>query len=140
MEVLDYGPQAWYLLRDEQELYLDVNCNHSFVGYSFTMQLNREEAAKYQRHGRAYLDQLAQAVQYSAPGVSASQSIYKDRLVEPEVSARANDAIRLWRWRAPAPYLRGRPLNCERETPISLGLLTVSRRKVDGLRDRSEIR
>ncbi|UGS89775.1 hypothetical protein KOL96_17610 [Ralstonia wenshanensis] len=96
MEVLEYGPQGWYLLRDGQQLYLDVDCNHSFVGYSFTMQLNSVEAAKYWRQGRGYLNELAQAVQYSAPGVSGSGSIYKGRLVAAEVSTRANDAIRLW--------------------------------------------
>ena len=96
MEVLEYGPQAWYLLRDGQQLYLDVNCNHSFAYYSFTMQLNSDEAAKYRRRGRAYLDELAQAIQYSAPGVSASASIYKARLVTSEAGAQVNDAIRSW--------------------------------------------
>ena len=96
MEVLEYGPQAWYLLRDGQQLYLDVNCNHSFAYYSFTMELNSDEAAKYRRRGRAYLDELAHTIQYSAPGVSGSGSLYKDRLVCPEAALRINDAIRQW--------------------------------------------
>lgn len=96
VEVLEYGPQAWYLLRDGQELYLDVNCNHSFAYYSFTMQLNSDEAAKYRRRGRAYLGELAQAIQYSAPGVVGSASRYKDRLVAAETSIHVSDAIRLW--------------------------------------------
>lgn len=77
-------------------MYLDVNCNHSFAGYSFTIQLNSDEAAKYRRKGRAYLDELAQAIQYSAPGVLGSRSIYKDRLAPSDVTAQINDAIRLW--------------------------------------------
>ena len=96
MEVLEYGPHAWYLLRDGQQLYLDVNCNHSFAYYSFTMQLNNDEAAKYRRRGGPYLDELAHAIQYSAPGVSGSRSIYTDRLAAPEITAEVNNAIKLW--------------------------------------------
>lgn len=84
------------MLRDGQQLYLDFDCNHSFVGYSFTMQLNSDEAANYRRRGRAYLDELAQAIQYSAPGVSGSGSIYKDRFLTPEAASRVNDVIKLW--------------------------------------------
>jgi hypothetical protein len=97
VEVLEHAAHDWYLLWDGQQLYLDVNCNHSFVGYSFTMQLNVDEAATYRRRGRPYLDELAQAIQYSAPGVSGSRSIYKGRQVEPAASAQVNDAIRQWR-------------------------------------------
>lgn len=96
VEVLEYGPQAWYLLGEGQQLYLDVNCNHSFVQYSFTMQLNSNEAAKYRRRGRAYLDELAHAIQYSAPGVSGNRSIYENRGVPPETISRLNEAISLW--------------------------------------------
>ena len=96
VEVLEYGPQTWYLLREGQQLYLDVNCNHSFACYSFTMQLNGDEAAKYRRRRRAYLDELAQAIQYSAPGASESRSMYKDRPVVSVVRVQVNDAIRLW--------------------------------------------
>ena len=96
IEVLEYGPQAWYLLSDGDRLYLDVNCNHSFVGYSFTMQLNLEEVAEYRRRRRAYIDELAHAIQRSAPGISGTGSIYKERLVAAEVSAEVNDAIRVW--------------------------------------------
>lgn len=95
VEVLEYGPQAWYLLREGRHLYLDVNCSHSFVGYNFTMQLNSDEAAKYRRRGRVYVDELAQAIQYSAPGVSGNCSRYKDRLVAPQAAARVNEAIKL---------------------------------------------
>lgn len=103
VEVLEYGPQAWYLLRDGQQLYLDVDCNHSFAYYSFTMRLNSDEAAQYWRRVRAYLDELARAIQHSAPGVSGSRSIYKDRLVVADTSTKANEAIQLW--------LAGRRLN-----------------------------
>jgi hypothetical protein len=94
--VLEYGPQAWYLLRDGPQLYLDVNCNHSFVSYSFTMQLHRDEAAKYRRQGRAYLDELAQVIQYAGPGSSDGLSAYKVRNLAPDVSARVNGGIKLW--------------------------------------------
>ncbi|WP_343662387.1 hypothetical protein [Ralstonia sp.] len=93
MEVLENGPQAWYLLRDGQQLYLDVNCSHSFVEYSFTMLLNSKEAAQYRRRGRAFLDELAHTIQFSAPGVSGTLSIYKERLVAPGVIAQVNKAI-----------------------------------------------
>lgn len=97
--VLEYGPQAWYLLRDGQQLYLDVNCNYSFVGYSFTMELNSDEAAKYRLHGIAYLDKLAQGVQQSSPCGIGSASSYKPRLVRSHVSEAATIAIKKW-WTA----------------------------------------
>lgn len=96
VEVLEYGPQTWYVLRDGQQLYLDVSCNHSFAYYSFTMQLNSDEAAKYRRRGGPYLDDLAHGIQHSAPGVSGSRSIYTDRLAAPEITTEVNNAIKLW--------------------------------------------
>lgn len=97
MEVLEYGPHAWYLLGDGQQMYLDVNCNHSFAYYSFTMQLNSGEVAKYRRQGIAYLDKLAQDVQHSAPGEVGSASSYKHRVVPPHVGEAATIAIKKWR-------------------------------------------
>ena len=102
MKVLDHEPQGWYLLKDEQGLYLDVNCNHSFAGYSFMMRLDFDEAKKYLRQGRHYLNQLAQAVQKSAPGVAGNQSPYKDRMAPSEVNDKANEAIRQWQAKAQA--------------------------------------
>jgi hypothetical protein len=67
MEVIDEGPQAWLLFKREDELFLDVNCSHSAAGYSVLIRLKPEEEAAYAREGRAFLDRLAQDVQYSGP-------------------------------------------------------------------------
>ncbi len=68
MEVLDHGPHAWFLFRKDRNLLLDVNCNHSAVGYSVLICLNSDEVFEYAVGGRAYLDRLSQEVQNSGPG------------------------------------------------------------------------
>ncbi|MBC8065373.1 MAG: GNAT family N-acetyltransferase [Chlorobia bacterium] len=68
MRVVDHAPHAWFLFQKNDELFLDVNCNHSSAGYSILIRLNEEEAAQHAREGRPHLDRLAQAVQDSGPG------------------------------------------------------------------------
>jgi hypothetical protein len=67
MEVIDEGLQLWLLFKREDELFLDVSCDHSAVGYSVLIRLKPEEEAAYARDGRAFLDRLAQEVQDRGP-------------------------------------------------------------------------
>lgn len=97
MKVLDHEPQVWFLLEDEGSLYLDANCNHSFIGYSFLLRLNSEEAAQYKAKGRDYLSWLADDIQNSAPILAASKSRYKGRDLSGEHSERVMTAVREWR-------------------------------------------
>ena len=79
MRVLDHEPQRWFLLEDDGALFLDANCNHSFVGYDFLVQLSPDEALHFQEQGRDYLNWLADDIHNSAPILQLSHSIYKGR-------------------------------------------------------------
>lgn len=72
MQVVDHDPHAWFLFKSEDNLLLDINCNHSAVGHSVLILLTPEETSNYAREGHAYFDQLAQRVHNSGPG-SAQQ-------------------------------------------------------------------
>ena len=97
MKVLDHEPQFWFLLEDEGTLYLDANCNHSFVGYDFLLPLNAEEVGKYRSQGRAFLSWLADDIQNSAPILTASTSKYKGRDVSQSYSVQVTAAVDEWR-------------------------------------------
>lgn len=95
MRVIDHEPASWYLLQNgPSSLLLDVNCSHSFVSYSFLVQLDETEAVLYAERGRDYLNELAHAIHYSAPGVAASHSPYKARNVHPEFGTEVMAAIK----------------------------------------------
>ncbi|MEJ7848610.1 MAG: hypothetical protein WKF92_11035, partial [Pyrinomonadaceae bacterium] len=68
MQVVDHKPHAWFLFQEGNALLLDVNCSHGPAGYGIIIPLNAEEESEYSKKGHAYLDRLAQAVQYSGPG------------------------------------------------------------------------
>lgn len=97
MKVLDHEPQWWFLLEDEGVLYLDVNCNHSFIGYEFLLRLDAGEVAKFRAEGRAYISWLAEEIQNSAPILASSNSRYKGRDVSHEYSGRVTAAVNEWR-------------------------------------------
>jgi hypothetical protein len=79
LRVLDHEPQFWFLLQDSGALFLDVACSHGAVGYGFLMELNEEEVREYKADGHPYLCRLAEAINYSAPGVRGNSSPYKER-------------------------------------------------------------
>lgn len=89
MRVIDSSPQFWYLLEERDDLILTVNCEHSFVGYDFTLKLNSDERSQYEQDGKVYISQLAEAINYSCPIASGSASPYKDR----NIDAQYNSAI-----------------------------------------------
>jgi hypothetical protein len=65
VRVLLGEPAGWYLLEDNGELYLDVNCNQSAVGFSITAQLDPAERAAFAERGRAFAVELAGQIAYS---------------------------------------------------------------------------
>ena len=97
MQVIDHEPASWILVQHGPSLLLDVNCSHSFVLYSFLLQLNEAEAALYVERGRDYLHELAYAIHHSAPGVAASRSPYKARNVDREFGTEVMAAIQAYR-------------------------------------------
>ena len=79
MKILDHEPYAWFLLEEDGILYLDAHCSHGPVDYDVLVALNPAETSAYRTEGRAYLNQLAYDIHYSAPGVIGSTSPFKPR-------------------------------------------------------------
>lgn len=90
-----------FLLQDGPDYYLDVLCNHGAAYYSFLLHLNAVEVESYRTQGPTFLQKLADAVQYSAPGVVGSRSTYLERRASDEVQVRVNAAILAFRNRPP---------------------------------------
>ncbi|MCP5160107.1 MAG: hypothetical protein H7A00_00255 [Hahellaceae bacterium] len=97
MKVIDHAPQWWFLFADNDDLILDVNCNHSFIGYTFTICLDDAERKMYRAQGRDYIDTLARAIHDSVPILEKSNSIYKGRHIGNEFQDEALVAIQEWR-------------------------------------------
>lgn len=97
MKVIDEEKSSWFLFEEDGKLLFDVNCSHSFVGYDFMMFLNEEEIALYKEKGREYLNELANAIDYSSPISKTSTSKYKERYVYEQYSEQSLDAIDVWR-------------------------------------------
>lgn len=79
VDVIDHQPAGWFLLRDGDDLFLDVNCTHGAVGYSWLIMLDGPERRAYQDDGRIVLHRLARAIQDSDPGGRGTTSVYRDR-------------------------------------------------------------
>ncbi|MDO6387048.1 hypothetical protein [Uliginosibacterium sp. 31-12] len=96
MRVIDYEPQFWYLLTENEQLILNVSCEHSFVGYDFTLLLSEEETKKFKEGGKPYINSLAEAINYSAPIARGSSSEYKNRNSQSKYEEFILDAIEQW--------------------------------------------
>jgi hypothetical protein len=97
VRIVDHEPHFWFLAEENGSLFVDANCNHSFVGYSFMIELSPEEMAEYKNKGRGYLNWLAQNIQDSAPILAASNSSYKGRDVSAIYSEKLQLAVESWR-------------------------------------------
>jgi len=64
VEVIQYEPASWYLLREGGNHYLDINCTQSAVSFSILLQFNDEEESRYNAQGRMFLEYLASEVSY----------------------------------------------------------------------------
>lgn len=97
MIVLDDEAYRWFLLQEDDRLFLDAVCSHSAVDYMFLLEMNAEETALFRTKGRAYLGDLAYRIHYSAPGVQGNRSPFKARsLVMTPERKRADAAIDDW--------------------------------------------
>jgi hypothetical protein len=97
MRVIDHEPQWWFLLEQDGAFFLDANCNHSFLGYDFMLQLRPEEQDEYAHEGREFISRLATEIQDSAPILKISTSRFKGRDVSKEYSDKVKKAIESWR-------------------------------------------
>ena len=96
MKVLDHEPQLWFLTEEGGSLFLYANCNHSFAGYSFMIELSPMEQTEYKSRGHSYLSWLAQDIQDTAPILAASNSPYKGRDVSEAHAKNLSAAIKSW--------------------------------------------
>ncbi|QEM82615.1 hypothetical protein [Halomonas binhaiensis] len=97
MKVIDHEDQSWFLFEHDGTLLLDVNCSHSFVGYTYLIALNDDELAAYEKGGHEYLSALAHDVHYTAPIVEDSQSPFRGRDLSRQYSELTMEAVRQWR-------------------------------------------
>lgn len=96
MKVLDHQELEWFLFQYEDKLLLDCNCSHSFIGYSFMIELNSEESEKFHLEGRGFLSELFSAIQNSAPIMKESNSIFKGRDISEIYAKSSIEAVRAW--------------------------------------------
>ncbi len=96
MKVIDHEPQWWFLLEEDDQLFLDANCNHSFVGYDFLIQLNPEERQAYAQEGREFISRLATRIQDSAPILEISASRFKGRDLSRTHGDKVMAAVKHW--------------------------------------------
>jgi hypothetical protein len=66
MEVIDFEAQSWFLLKAENDYFLDVNCNYSAFGFSRLIKLTPFEKKEFNSKGRTSITTLANDVQYHA--------------------------------------------------------------------------
>jgi hypothetical protein len=97
VKVLDHEPHRWFLFEESGNLLLDANCNHSFIGYDFLIQLTPGEIQEYRQRGRDYLNWLSEEIHNSAPILKVSTSIYKGRDLSSLHREAISDAIEAWR-------------------------------------------
>ena len=97
MNVIDTEKQRWFLFEHENRLYLDANCNHSFVGYSYMIELNESELLCYKSEGKEYLNRLSYDIHYPAPIVKDSESAFKGRDVSQQFSLLVDESIKRWK-------------------------------------------
>lgn len=97
MKVVDHQEREWFLFDHEGKLFLDANCNHSFIGYSYMIELNDDERKLYEAGGREYLSKLAYDIHYSAPIVNGSKSVYIGRDETKRLGKLATEAVKIWR-------------------------------------------
>jgi hypothetical protein len=86
MEVVDHQPHGWFLLRDGERYFLDVNARLPLVDISIFLELDGEERAEYVALGRTF-------VEYLAAKVSHWPSRYRSRDVTGPLAQAAAQAI-----------------------------------------------
>jgi hypothetical protein len=97
LKVIDHEPYRWFLLEESDDLLLDANCDHSFIGYSYLIQLKPDEIQEYRQRGRDYLHWLSEDIHNSVPILKVSTSIYKGRDLSSLYRERVSEAIEAWR-------------------------------------------
>lgn len=91
MDVLDFEDRAWVLLKDNDNYFIDVNCNNSAFGFSMLICLEGEELTIFYKQGHKYIDKLAKDIAHH------SISKYGNRDKSTEYSKMVSNAINSWK-------------------------------------------
>ena len=75
--VIDNEPQYWFLLKDGDDLFLDLRVQASCVEYTALIRLTPEEKAEYAQTGHDYMVKLAESLNYYVE-THRSRNIYKE--------------------------------------------------------------
>ena len=62
MNVVEHSPAAWFLLEQDDEYYIDVNCSSGLMGFSVLVQLNGSEKTNYKNQGVEFINGLAEVI------------------------------------------------------------------------------
>lgn len=88
MEIIDFEAQFWFLLKQENEYFIDVNCSSSFIGYGRFIKLNDGEIRNYLEKGKVFVTEFANDIQYF--GLDKK---YKERHIEGKLNDLAGKKI-----------------------------------------------
>lgn len=94
MKVVLSEPAAWYLLVEDGQQYLDINCAQSAVSFSILLRLDDAEQAELHGLGRVFLDYFAAKVCYWP-------SRYQSRTITGALEARVSEAVAAWQHERP---------------------------------------
>lgn len=96
MKVIQRG-STWFLYGEGDSIFIEALCSHGPADYHFTIELNAGELNRYKESGNEYLNKLAYEIHYSAPGVTGSRSIYRERDVSRQYADKFKEAYLAWR-------------------------------------------
>ena len=91
MKVIDHKKLGWFLLEDEEGLYLDVNCSHSALSYDMLIKLDENEKSEFIEKGRNFINELSNEIQ------EHGMTKYKNRNISKKLGKKSYEAIREFR-------------------------------------------
>jgi len=62
MKVINHLKASWFLLKDQDKYYLDVNSGNSMVSYCITFELNSNEISSYLAQGQQFINAFSSRV------------------------------------------------------------------------------
>ncbi|WP_125562054.1 hypothetical protein [Pseudoalteromonas rubra] len=91
MEVIEIKPSEWFLLKHEDEYYIDVYCHSGFFSFSAVVQLNASEKANYCAHGVIFIESLAEAI------AGTAEYNHPRNIKEQGLLGLVTESIKVWR-------------------------------------------
>ncbi|MCC2525736.1 hypothetical protein [Vibrio coralliilyticus] len=91
MEVIESKHLEWFLLKHEDEYYIDVYCSSGFASFSAVVQLNTSEKASYCAHGVIFIESLAEAI------TSKAQYNHPRNIKEQGLLSLVHESIKVWK-------------------------------------------